>query len=43
MTIQFTDCKNGLVSYNIPSLNLSGDVPTERIVLDNVPLCEALN
>ncbi len=43
MTIRFTDCKNGIVSYNIASLNLSGEVPIERSVLDNVALCEALN
>jgi len=43
MVIRFSGCNEGLVSYHIESLNLSGEVPIERIVLDNVPLCEALN
>ena len=39
--IVWTDCKTGLVTYNIPSLNLSGDIPIERIVEDKVAACEA--
>ncbi len=42
MTVTFTGCNEGLVSYEITSLNLFGEVPIERIVLDNVPRCEAL-
>ncbi|MFC1695816.1 WD40 repeat domain-containing protein [Pseudomonadota bacterium] len=42
MTLEFADCKNGLVSYEITSLGISGEIPIERIVLDNVPLCESL-
>ncbi len=43
MTIEFTDCENGLVTYDITSLDLSDEIPIERIVLDNVPLCEMLS
>ena len=42
MTIEFADCNNGLVSYEITSLGISGEIPVERIVLDNLPLCEIL-
>jgi hypothetical protein len=31
------------VTYEITSLDISGVIPIERIVLDNVPLCELLN
>ena len=42
MTIQFASCTEGLVSYEISSLDLSDDIPIERIAPDNVPLCETL-
>ncbi len=42
MTIQFADCDNGLVMYDITSLGFSDEIPIERIVQDNVPLCEML-
>jgi hypothetical protein len=42
MKIEFADCTQGLVTYEIPSLSLSGQFPIERIVPDNVPLCESL-
>ena len=42
MQIQFADCTQGLVTYDIPSLGRSGEFPIERIVADNVPLCESL-
>jgi len=41
VTIKWTSCLAGIATYNIPSLGLMGDIPIERIVLDNVPLCEA--
>ncbi len=41
MTIVWRDCNTGTLSYNLPDLGLSGDIPIERIVLDNVPACEA--
>jgi len=43
MEIQFSSCTEGMVTYQIDSLGVSGIVPIERIVPDNVPLCEALN
>jgi len=42
MKIEFADCKQGLVTYEITSLGISGQFPIERIALDNVPLCETL-
>jgi glucose/arabinose dehydrogenase len=42
MTITWSDCEAGLVEYEITSLGLSGEIPIERIVPDNVALCEAL-
>lgn len=41
MKIEFADCGAGLVTYEIPSLNLAGEIPIERIASDNVPGCEA--
>jgi hypothetical protein len=42
MTIEFADCTEGLVNYQITSLGISGEIPIERIVPDNVSLCEEL-
>ncbi len=42
MTLDFADCTAGLVNYEITSLGISGEIPIQRITLDNVPLCEAL-
>lgn len=42
MTIEFADCTEGLVKYEITSLGISGEIPIERIAPDNVALCEAL-
>jgi len=42
LTIEFADCTEGLVSYQITSLGISGVIPIQRIVSDNVALCEAL-
>jgi len=41
MTVTFTDCNSGIVSYDFPSLDLSGEIPIQRIATDNVVLCEA--
>ena len=40
-TIKWTSCNAGILTYDIPSLSLMGDIPIERIVLENVALCEA--
>ncbi len=39
--VVFSDCNAGSVNYNIPSAAVSGQIPIERIALDNVPFCEA--
>jgi len=40
--VQFADCENGLLTYNIPALGLSGSIPITRITPDNVARCEGL-
>lgn len=42
MTIEFADCSEGLVTYEIVSAGVSGQIPIQRITNDNVTLCEAL-
>ena len=39
--IVWSECNKGLLTYDIPTLNLMGEIEIERIVLDNVPACEA--
>ena len=41
--LTFTDCENGTVEYDIPSINQQGTVPIQRVVGDNIALCETLN
>ena len=41
VTITWTGCNKAWIAYDIPSLGLTGNIPVERIVLDNVPWCEA--
>jgi PKD repeat protein len=41
ISITWSGCNAGVLAYDLPSLSLSGDIPIERIVLDNVPACEA--
>jgi hypothetical protein len=41
MHVHFTNCKAGVVDFDIPSLGLSGEVAIQRIVLDNVARCES--
>ena len=43
LTIEFADCTEGLVSYEIPSLGVFGDIPIQRITNDNVAFCETLS
>ena len=42
MTIKWTNCNAAVLSYEITSLGLSHEIPIERIVLDNLMLCELL-
>jgi endonuclease I len=39
MQVRFSGCNAGVISYDIPSVGLAGEVPIQRIVLDNVALC----
>ena len=41
MTIKWNDCTSATLTYDIPSAG-QGEIPLERIVNDNVALCEAL-
>jgi hypothetical protein len=42
ITLTFADCTSGTLDYEITSLNLQGQIPIQRIVLDRVALCETL-
>ncbi len=42
MTIEFGGCDNATVSYDIPSIARQDEIPIQRVVKDNVALCEAL-
>jgi hypothetical protein len=41
MTVQFDDCNNGTVTYDIPSIGVMGSIPVQRIAPDNIAFCEA--
>jgi hypothetical protein len=41
--VDFSGCNAGTVSYDIHSVGRQGVIPIERVSLDNVALCEALN
>ena len=41
MLITWTGCNSGIVSYALTDPEVSGEIPIQRIVLDNVPACEA--
>ena len=43
ITLKFTDCSNGTVEYDIPSLGLHGIIPIKRITPDIEALCQALD
>jgi hypothetical protein len=43
VVLEFSSCSRGTIKYDIDSIGWQGPVPIERIVLDNIPLCEALN
>jgi len=42
MTVEFADCFDGLITYDIPSSGVAGEIPIERIANDNTALCETL-
>jgi len=39
--IVWAGCNEAVLKYNIPSSGVAGEIPIERIVLDNVAACEA--
>jgi hypothetical protein len=41
--VEFMNCNQGTVLFNIPSINQQNAVPIERITLDLVPHCEQLD
>lgn len=41
MTIRWTGCNSAILSYDLDSAG-QGEIPIERIALDNIVLCEAL-
>ena len=43
MIIRFNGCNEGFIEYDIESVDRQGEIPIERIVMDNVALCEELN
>lgn len=40
--VQFSDCRTGLITYDLPAAGLSGQIPVQRVAEDNVKLCESL-
>jgi lysophospholipase L1-like esterase len=42
MTITFANCSEGLITYQMSSPEIGGEIAIERITDDNVALCEAL-
>jgi hypothetical protein len=43
ITITFISCNEAVLSYNFPSVGLSGEMTLTRVLPDNVVLCDALN
>jgi hypothetical protein len=43
LVLEFYNCTDGLATYDITSLDIQNEIPIERIVLDNVELCEILS
>jgi hypothetical protein len=43
ITVTFTSCSEGVLTYDIPSVPVSGTIPITRVANDNVPVCEALS
>lgn len=42
ISLDFADCTQGLVNYEINSLGLTGEIPIQRVAADNISLCETL-
>ncbi len=42
LRLDFTSCNEGMITYRLDALGAPGQVPIQRVVPDNVMLCEAL-
>ncbi len=40
MTLTFSDCKNGLIEYDLPDVGEQGTIPITRIAGDNIKACQ---
>ena len=43
ITLEFSTCNAGTLTYDIPSIGRQGVVPIQRVAVDNVALCSELN
>lgn len=43
ITIEFLDCANGILRYDLQAVNKSGEMPITRIVPDNARVCEIMD
>jgi hypothetical protein len=43
LRLEFADCTEGMVTYAITSLGISGEIPIQRISASNLPSCESLD
>jgi hypothetical protein len=41
--LRFEDCATGLVEYDLTEPGVSGSIPIQRVVQDNVSLCETIS
>lgn len=42
ISVRFTSCTSGRVTYDLPSIKRQGEISIQRVSLENVELCEAL-
>ena len=42
INLKFNNCNEGTVTYDIQSINAQGEVPIQRVAIDNVALCNTL-
>jgi hypothetical protein len=42
VTIQWSGCNSAVLTYQVDSLGIAGEIPLQRIVPDNVGLCQLL-
>jgi hypothetical protein len=41
ISLEFDGCNAATITYDLFSAGVAGEIPIERIALDNVPICEA--